>query len=223
MAGTVEGYIELLAALLPPGVAWRSEEGSSMNDLLGAMAEELARVDARSDDLHEEADPRTTVELLADWERVAGLPDECLAGATQTMQERRAALVGRLTQQGGQSRIFFIQLAASLGFEVTITEFRPFRAGISLAGDALTNGDWIFTWRINAPETTIVSFRAGLSAAGEPLRTWGNTRLECAIERLAPAHTNVLFGYGADVAEASYSAADYLYFVTNYVMPGDIA
>lgn len=195
MAGTVAGYIELLAALLPPGVAWRSEDGSTMDDLLGAMAEEFARVDGRADDLHDEADPRTTVELLADWERIAGLPDTCLAGATQTMQERRAALVGRLTARGGQSRQFFIDLAASLGYTVTITEFRPFRAGISTAGDALTNGDWIFAWRVNAPETTIVSFRAGLSAAGEPLRTWGNTRLECAIERLAPAHTIVLFGY----------------------------
>lgn len=195
MTTTVEAYTELLAALLPRGVAWRSEDGSSINDLLVAMAEEFARVDVRSDDLHDEADPRTTVELLADWERIAGLPDTCLAGATQTMQERRAALVQRLTQQGGQSRQFFINLAASLGYTVTITEFRPFRAGISLAGDALTNGDWIFAWRVNAPETTIVSFRAGLSAAGEPLRTWGNTRLECAIERLAPAHTIVLFGY----------------------------
>lgn len=195
MAGTVAGYIELLAALLPHGVAWRSEDGSTMDDLIGAMAEEFARVDGRADDLHDEADPRTTVELLADWERIAGLPDTCLAGATQTMQERRAALVGRLTARGGQSRQFFIDLAASLGYTVTITEFRPFRAGISTAGDALTNGDWIFAWRVNAPETTIVSFRAGLSAAGEPLRTWGSTRLECAIERLAPAHTIVLFGY----------------------------
>lgn len=221
MAGTVEGYVELLEALLPPGIAWKSEDGTSMRDLLTAMADELARVDARSEALHDEADPRTTVELLADWERVAGLPDNCALGV-QTLQERRAALVARMTARGGQSRIFFVQLAASLGFEVSITEYRPFRAGISRAGDALTNGDWIFTWRVNAPETTITSFRSGLSAVGEPLRKWGNAALECALERVAPAHTIVLFGYGADVAEASYSAADYLYFVTNYVMPGDL-
>lgn len=197
MTGSVRDYIEQLAALLPPGLAIRRETDTNVYKLLHGMAEELARVDTRSDDLLRESDPRTTLELLADWETQVGLPDPCLDGVDQTVQQRRDAVVARLTGRGGQSRQFFIDLAASLGYTVTITEFRPFRAGISDAGDALTNGDWIFAWRINAPETTIYEFRAGESTAGEPLRSWGNERLECAIDRVKPAHTILQFAYGA--------------------------
>lgn len=192
----IDDYIEQLSSLLPPGLAIRRETDTDVYKLLTALAEELARVDGRGDDLLRESDPRTTLEMLTDWETQVGLPDPCLDGVEQTVQERRNAVVARLTGRGGQSRQFFIDLAASLGYTVTITEFRPFRAGISTAGDALTNGDWIFAWRVNAPETTITPFRAGQSTAGEPLRAWGNERLECAIERVSPAHTILQFAYG---------------------------
>ena len=188
-------YVDMLAQLLPPGVAWRSEDGTTMRKLLEAMADELVRVDERADDLIDEADPRTTVELLADWERIAGLPDSCLATVDQTLQERRAALVSKLTARGGQSAQFFIDLAAALGYTITITEFRPFRVGINAVGDALTNDEWIFTWRVNAPDTTENPFRVGRSTVGEPLSTWGNERLECVINRAKPAHTHVQFAY----------------------------
>lgn len=191
----VDDYIDQLAAMLPPGIAIRREADTDIYKLLSAMAEEMARIDNRGDDLLLESDPRTTTELLAEWEAQVGLPDPCLAGAEQTVQQRRNAVVARYTARGGQSKQFFIDFAASLGYTVTITEFRPFRAGISAAGDPLSNGDWIFAWRVNAPETTITHFRAGQSAAGEPLRSWGNDQLECAIDRLKPAHTILQFSY----------------------------
>ncbi|WVR18345.1 hypothetical protein y223_00065 [Bordetella phage PY223] len=184
-----------LDALLPQGLAWPRESDARMRALTRALAEEFARVDARGDDLLREVLPSTTVEMLSDWERAAGLPDPCVPSG-QTLQERRNALLSRLAGTGGQSRAFFIELAAYLGFTITITEFRPFRAGISHAGDALYNDDWRHAWRINAPETTIIEFRAGLSAAGEPLRKWGNELLECVLNRIKPAHTVLLFGYG---------------------------
>lgn len=73
---------------------------------------------------------------------------------------------------------YFIELASVLGYTVTIETFRPFRAGASRAGDLLTNGAWVFTWLIRSPETPVISFRAGRSAAGERLRTWGNDTLD---------------------------------------------
>lgn len=194
---TATDYLAQLQALLPQGFAWPREADAALTKLLLAWADELARVDGRAADLIEEADPRTTAELLADWERVAGLPDPCveaLAG-TQTTAQRRAALVAKLTTIGGQSAAYYIALAASLGYTITVTEFRPFVAG-SVAGDALTNDEWIFAWQVNAPAESIVAFAAGRSCAGEPLRAWGNELLECVINRLRPAHTHVLFAYG---------------------------
>lgn len=198
MGLTATDYLAQLQALLPQGPAWPRDAEAELTRLLSAWAAELARVDGRAVDLVEEADPRTTTELLSDWERVAGLPDPCveaLAG-TQTTAQRRAALLAKLTTIGGQSAAYYIALAASLGYTITVSEFTPFQAGHSEAGDPITNDEWGFAWQVNAPDESIVVFAAGRSCAGEPLRAWGNELLECVITRLRPAHTHVLFAYG---------------------------
>ncbi|MFT4118680.1 YmfQ family protein [Bradyrhizobium sp.] len=194
MGMTGDQYGEQLDALLPQGLAWPREQDARIRLLTRALAEEFSRVDARGDDLVREANPATTSELLPDWEAAAGLPDDCVSSG-QTLQERRAALISKLTEVGGASIPYFIQLAASLGYTITIDEFEPFRAGFSRAGDPLAGENWQYAWRINAPGTTITDFRASLSAAGEPLRKWGNELLECVFSRLKPAHTVLLFGY----------------------------
>lgn len=191
---SAEAYRAQLQALLPSGAAWPRESNTALARFLAALAEEFARVDFRAEQLVDEADPRTTAELLADWERVAGLPDSCVTVA-QTTQERRDALVAKLTNLGGQSRQFFTDLAARLGYSITITEFHPFQVGSSAVGDALNGDAWTLAWRVNAPTTTVREFRVGGSAVGDALRSWGNELLECAITRTKPAHTHVQFGY----------------------------
>ena len=193
---TADEYREQLKALLPPGQAFPRDTGTTLDDLLGGMAEEFARLDERAMRLVVEANPAFSNELLTDWERVAGLPDKCSGSLETTIQGRRRVLTAKLSSTGGQSPAYFISVAAALGYTVTIEEFRPFRAGLSRAGDALTNGDWVYAWRVRAPAQTVIPFRAGLSAAGEALQTWGNDTLECKINQLKPAHTIALFAYG---------------------------
>ena len=117
---TAADYLSQLRGLLPSGVAWRAADGLSITNLLQAMADELARVDGRAAQLHEEADPTTTNEILPDWERIAGLPDNCSETLADTVQQRRSALVSKLTQQGGQSPQYFIDIAAALGYMARI-------------------------------------------------------------------------------------------------------
>ena len=193
---TAAEYREQLKALLPPGQAFPRDPGTTLHDLLDGMSIELARLDGRASVLPQEANPATSLELLPDWERVAGLPDKCSGVIEETLQGRRNALLTKLTSTGGASTAYFIELAASLGYTVTIEEFRPFRVGVSRAGDLLTNGPWAYTWLIRAPEVSVTSFRVGQSAVGERLRTWGNDTLECKINQLKPAHTVALFAYG---------------------------
>ena len=202
MGYTASHYREQLKALLPPGRAFPRERGGTLDDLLDALAQELARVDLRSDELAADAVPIATTELLPDWERVAGLPDNCSGLLAETIQARRNDLVSKLSSSGGQTAAYFIAVAAALGYDVSIEEYRPFRAGWSVAGDALTNGDWAFAWRIIAPEETIRYFKAGQSAAGEPLADWGNDALECRIRQLAPAHTVLIFAYETPIEGA---------------------
>jgi len=195
MRVTSADYLHQLQQLLPVGAAWPRDMEATLTRLLTAYADSLARAHNRTLDMIDEADPRIATERLVDWETTAGLPDACGASST-TLQERRAALLAKLTGRGGQSRQFFVDLAKTLGFDVTITEFRPFRTGVSACGDPLCSEVWKFVWRVNAPATTVVAFRTGASATGEPLRKWGNGLLECAINAKRPAHTAVHFAYG---------------------------
>lgn len=195
MSRTTKAYKEQLQALLPPGRLWDAFRigGSLADDLLGAMAAEFARIEARAEDLRDEADPRTTLEMLTDWEAWAGLPDSC-TGDLDTLQQRRNAVLQKLTSVGGQSRAYFVELAASLGYTVTIEEFRPFTCETA-CDQPICDEEWWFAWRVRAPETTIIESTCE-SPCEEPLRVWGNKMIECAIKAVAPAHTTVLFGYG---------------------------
>ncbi|VXC68371.1 Bacteriophage tail protein [Pseudomonas sp. 8Z] len=222
MAVNGEDYGRQLGQLLPPGLAWTTDPASQLQRLLRAFGEVLARAHRRADDLDREIDPSTTHEILDRWEAALGLPDKCSGALETTLQGRRNALVAKLFATGGQSVAFFLGVGLSLGFDVTISEFRPFRAGRSAAGDPLTNGDWVYAWRVNAPETTVISFRAGRSAAGESLQSWGNDVLECKLNQLKPAQTILLTGYGAAEAEGIYQSADQLFFAANYTLPSNL-
>lgn len=188
-------YLRQLQALLPPGPAWPKDDAATLTRLFGALAAELSRVDGRAWQLVEEADPRTTGELFADWERVAGLPDACAEafGGTQTPAQRRAALVAKLVTLGGQTPAYFIGLAAALGYAITITEFRKHTV-LSDVNYPLYNDAWHFAWQVNAALNTVTNFNVK-SNVTEPLASWGNALLECVINRLKPAHTHVLFAY----------------------------
>jgi uncharacterized protein YmfQ (DUF2313 family) len=193
MNHTAADYLRALLALLPPGLAFPREPGSIWAGLLSAWSEEFARVEARAFQLLAELDPRSARESLPDWERMLGLPSVCMAGVAQNEEQRRGAVLAQLRSQGGQSRAYFIALAAAAGYEITISEFRPFDANFT--ADASTAGEgWAHTWLVTAPLETITYFNAN-SSCDEALASWGNELLECVIRRAAPAHTVVLFAY----------------------------
>ncbi len=188
-------YTDQLQSLLPRGLAWPREPEAALTRLIGTVGTELANVDRRARNLIEEADPRTTLELLADWERVLGLPDPC-AGDVQTLEGRRERVVQKYTMRGGQSRSYLIGLAAALGYEITITEFDPATCE-SACDTAIYSAEWRFVYRVNAPEVTIRVASCN-SGCDEPLRNWGNEVLECNIRQHTHSHLHVLFSYGAN-------------------------
>lgn len=191
-----EDYKENIKDHLPQGVIWTREKGTNVDSLYGALAVEMARVDSRVEDLLRESYPLLANELLADWERVTGLPEPCV-GAPDTLDARRKAVFEKLGRKGGSSLQYFIDLAGKYGFTITITEYRRFRSGWSHSGDAIWGGGWEYAFRINAPATTITTFKSGQNASGDPIRYWGNELLECIINRLKQAHTIAIFSYGA--------------------------
>ena len=189
-----ENYQQQFLDLLPPGPAWNRELDGVLAKMFHGLAEVLARVHNRALELIIEVDPRTTNQLLAAYERVAGLPESCVETPT-TLEGRRTALTEKLTRRGRQDRQYLIDAAAGIGFAITITEFQPYTAGLPV-GLPIYGQAWQWAWQVNAPDESITFiFRAG-STAGSPLRDWGNEPLECLMNRLKPAHTHAIFEYG---------------------------
>lgn len=188
-------YLEQAIALLPPGPAWPRGADAYAIRLLRGLSEEFARVHARAVALLNEADPRTTGEMLLDWERVAGLPDGCVidAGVDPSTEQRVAALVGRLTMLGAQSLPYFEELALSLGYTVTLSEFHvhDVNDGVSVS---ITGEAWAHAWQVESVLNQPVFFTVNATVA-DPLAAWSNVMLECVLNRFKPAHTVLLFSY----------------------------
>lgn len=187
-------FLSALQAILPRGRVWPKEPDAIQTQTLNGLAPTFSRISQAANDLLVDAFPETTFELLPEWEETLGLPDPC-AGVSPTIQARRAQVLARFIGNGGQSAPYFILYAKNLGFAVTITSYTPFRMGQQRMGDQLGGPDWAFTWAINSALNTLVSFRMGQSAMGEPLESWGNTVLECELSSIAPAHTLLKFNY----------------------------
>jgi uncharacterized protein YmfQ (DUF2313 family) len=209
-----EEYWHALSALLPQGIAWPRWPTTTLMKVVNGLAGIMGFCDGRAADLLErESDPRITVEMLDSWERAWGLPDPCYEGPS-TIGERQRHLVLRITLLGAQSRKFFIEdVAKFLGYDISISEYRPFMTGIDRCGDNRSYdpdtgelGEWPcqigspemrFAWTVHVHLTRLTWFRATKGQAGiDPhLRIALALDLECIIRRWRPAHTIVLFDY----------------------------
>jgi uncharacterized protein YmfQ (DUF2313 family) len=183
-------------ALVPTGDAWTRDPRSTWDKLLAGMSSWRGRVEVRADDVLRESDPRSTSELLPEWEEAVGLPDECLP-VPASIAERRALVASRLVGEGGGSRRFFVELARAVGYIVTIEESvsDPVRCGTARCGDSLGGELLDFVWKVRAPLALVREARCGSARCGDPLRSFGTELLECVINRAAPAHTLPLFIY----------------------------
>lgn len=182
----------LLAQLLPP--ASYSPTAPRIAASLATEGALLDRVLANSALALGALSPFKYPQWIPDWERVYALPGTC-ARPDQLLQERIQLLALAFTERGGISREWLIRYAALGGYTITIQEYQPFKAGISKAGNALTNGPWRYTFRVIAHGDVVRVFKAGQSPAGEALRTWGDSILECIINKYKPAHAVVLYSY----------------------------
>ena len=192
---TLEDYTATLQNLLPSGLVWPRKADGIQTAVLRTLAQSYQQSDDAAVTLLTGAFPATATIMLTDWEKTLGLPDDCAIGENDSIAIRQKSVVSKLFSTGGQSEKYFIGVAKAMGYAITITVFRQARAGMSVCGDALNGDEWPFTWLVTAPETTITYAQAGQSYAGDPLRSWGNKRLECRFSKLAPSHTIVLFGY----------------------------
>lgn|SRR4051812_27937106 len=191
-------YAQQFQRLLPRGRVWHRGLPLVQDADIEILMPTWARLQDRLNDLIGEIFPCSLnpPELLSEWEATLGLPDPCI-GELHSLQERINAVCVKFTARGGQSKEYFIAVARSIGIEITIEEFAPFRVGINRTGEPLYGEAWAHTWRVHVTRLDIFYFRTGVSVAGDPLRSWGNKLLECILTALKPAHTVLQFAYPA--------------------------
>jgi uncharacterized protein YmfQ (DUF2313 family) len=197
MGMNVQAWLASLQALLPPGRAFTREPGANLTSLLEGAAAMFAAAEDRALDLrNQSADPLIATDMLPDWERLLGLPDECTADLLLSLADRQRIAGQRLVELGGQSRAHFIDLAARLGEPgCTISEFRPFNCNDD-CNDALNGPDDRFTWRVNIPRPAgDVRWMTCNDDCTSALQEFTPSLIECPISERRPAHTTVLFSY----------------------------
>lgn len=192
---TESDYLQQLVALLPRGPAWSADEDSVLLERLQGWAATMARIDGRAGDLLVEADPRTTTELLPDWERVAGLPDDCELAfdVVGTEGQRRLALLARLVSGGGMSVPYFQAVIAAMGYVATITEFAETTVDDDVDA-AIVGESWAAAWQVNLASVTLIE-RTVDDDVGTALAVSSDGLLECVLARLNRAGATLVFNY----------------------------
>lgn len=188
----LEGWFAASMDLLPPGIAWSRSPSSNLGKLMSVLAEErLARHERKIVLLDVESVPTRAVELLTEWERHLGLPDPCRA-APGTLNERWLEVADRYFADHPPTVENMAAWAGQAGWNISVREQRDFVAGVSQAGDAIAESD--FVWVVTVLGQAIERFQAGRNASGDVLWTFPDiATLECVIRRAAPAHTRVHF------------------------------
>ncbi len=179
-------YVDQLIALQPPGRALPTQPDSNWVKLLAALSAELQRVDDNAQQLVEEITVGDlAIEMLGEWEDALGLPDPCAPSPTDPAI-RRARIHAKLASIGGQSKRYYIDVIAKLGYSIGIETFDPFEMGVSGMGDGVGGNEWANVWQVNVPGDVPDDIRA---------------LIECVIHQLMPAHTVVMFGYNGQPPE----------------------
>lgn len=183
--------VDLFRQLLPP-VSYDTR-GENLSAELQAEANVMDDVRASEDRVLASITPFHSTFTLSDFERIYDIVPHPRA----TIQERRQDILARMAATGGLSIPYFINLAASLGYTITITEPRPFRAGVNRCGDMVWSASLRWVWIVNVigSKTRRYYFRAGVSTAGEPLLSFGELTLETLFHELKPAFTECYFTY----------------------------
>jgi uncharacterized protein YmfQ (DUF2313 family) len=156
-------------SLLPSGIFWNKNPNSQMSQALLPLANVYAYTDSLATGLIQDGFPATTVDLQPEWLESLGLPGGCLVSYANTSQAQ-SAIVAQLTDAGGCSVAYFENLAASLGFQVTVQQYAPFRVG-SPIGSPLYPASYAFVWSMKVISGSPASY------------------LYCEIAKRSPAHT----------------------------------
>lgn len=170
---SVNDYVSAMQALLPRGLAWPRDSGSVLTSTLTALAPAYYRTNAAAIHLLEVAFPATVDDLLPEWNATLGLPG--LVGYTgNDLPTQQRQVVAALTDSGGQSADYFVDLASTLGATLTVSFYRPYTVD-SPVDVPMYGAAWAFAWQVSG------------AVVGDYIA------LQTLFERYKPAHTVIVW------------------------------
>jgi uncharacterized protein YmfQ (DUF2313 family) len=147
-----DDYVPVIHQLLPKGRAWIFRPDGIAEKVIRALSWEPSRVERRARQLLSEFDPRTTEEMIGDWEELLDLTDP-----PTDLADRRLAAYTKFTKKFVGNEPFFLAMANSLGYPSASIrhEGDPFTC-VSDCTDSLRGfeGYWLDTWTLVTGGTT---------------------------------------------------------------------
>lgn len=190
---TLENMTNSLAQYLPNGFIWESKfvEGTNLRAFLKGLSGALINTECFLEIYSSQFIPIDTVEFILDWEQALGIPDECFLG-TGTNAERRADILIKLAQMGVQTEQDFLDLASTLGVDITIEN------GPEVAAFPVSFPITLFKDSQESIFTIIVTFNVatGESFIYDFAITFGDiqkTKLECIFKKIIPTNYKIVF------------------------------
>ena len=204
-----------LASFMPGGRAFLAAKlpSTTLRTLLYGLAAELVRVNAQINEITYEHQIDQTTLLIEQWESALGIPDCCFTN-TGTLAQRRENVLIKLASCGVQSKQDFIDLAALLGYTVTITP------GAERGIFPLTFPLYFFDCAQTARFLMIVTVDTTQVPNTFPFTfpfTFGSniiTGIECLFGKLKPANVEIIFEYRLPDERAFMTESGYYYIGT---------
>lgn len=193
-------------ALGPRGPAWGTDEAGDGKGASAGQRKYWGRIGEAFGDLYRlafssaaQAHPSGITVSLEEWERELGLPDPCSAGLG-SIEARIRAVRMKHAAIGGASPSYFICLARSAGYEITIEEPDGFECDASECdGDEYVSDiDLRLFWIVTPAGVQETWFRPDEAECDfDPLEGYVPfDDLECLLNSVAPLHTRLIFNYG---------------------------
>ena len=161
-----------------------ANENRNLGKLLFAFAQEIFNFYERVNALLRESIPGLSRELLIEWEREVGLPDQCSL-QTGTLEERARVVHTKYTANySGMSAKFFIDYAAAYGSTVEILYYTPTGQPFRVDTNRVT------TMPITGIDgSRLYSYGASFTWITKILKTDPNKNyLKCRFQEMNPAH-----------------------------------
>ena len=186
----------MLAKHLPKGRVWSGgfDGATNLGKLILGSGVEFSRLQERTKNIAREMDINETSDLIQEWEKSVGLPDDCF-GTNVDIEERKLQVLQKLSKYGGvQKAEDFVRVASVFGFDIRVTAGGPVGSfplefPLVFFDSARSATHTIFIEILNFVQSDVqfaLEFPIQFSSDGTGF-------LKCIFDVLSPANVQVLF------------------------------